>query len=414
MLLAVIVFIVPWAVTTYPQEMGSIVSYINNIGEQVASVILARNPVTVDKLKNNYNSATDSAEKNIRILIVPGHEPDFGGTEYGSLKERDMNVELAEYLKNFISQNSRFEVFVTRDRKNWSPEFAYYFKSNWSEIVEWTKAHRDEFNKLLKIGAKTKVEPAVYHVNARPDVGLRLHGINKWSNENNIDIVIHIHFNDYPRYNQNSPGEYSGFSIYVPERQYENSTTTKALAQTIFRTLDKYNAVSDLPGEDKGVVEERDLIAVGSFNSVNAASMLIEYGYIYEPQFGDKIRSVTLKELAYETYIGLLGFFEDYSGSSMSKTYDTSFLPYTWSQNIDGKDDSVHDVFALQTALILDGVYPPENYYENECPRTGKFGPCTKKSLEVFQNKYQIRGEDGFVGPKTRAILNKIYSESSN
>ena len=40
------------------------------------------------------------------------------------------------------------------------------------------------------------------------------------------------------------------------------------------------------PGE--GVVEDQELIAIGSFNTLNPIGLLIEYGYIYESQFYNK------------------------------------------------------------------------------------------------------------------------------
>jgi hypothetical protein len=168
---------------------------------------------------------------------------------------------------------------------------------------------------------------------ARTDVALRLYGINKWENENNVDIAIHVHINDNPRRNPTGPGIYSGFTMYVPEKEYTNSPTTKAVAETIFKRLAKYNPVSDLPIEDNGIVEEGDLIAIGAHNTANAASMLIEYGYIYEPQFQDKtVRLETLKDMAFQTYLGLQDFFG--SGNDVSFAYDTLMLPHAWKGNL--------------------------------------------------------------------------------
>jgi len=30
------------------------------------------------------------------------------------------------------------------------------------------------------------------------DIALRLYGFNKWADENKVDAMVHIHFNDYP------------------------------------------------------------------------------------------------------------------------------------------------------------------------------------------------------------------------
>jgi N-acetylmuramoyl-L-alanine amidase len=51
---------------------------------------------------------------------VPGHEPGYGGAEYGSLKEREMNVELANDLSEFLKNNGHYEVIGARQHK-WNP-----------------------------------------------------------------------------------------------------------------------------------------------------------------------------------------------------------------------------------------------------------------------------------------------------
>jgi peptidoglycan hydrolase-like protein with peptidoglycan-binding domain len=71
------------------------------------------------------------------------------------------------------------------------------------------------------------------------------------------------------------------------------------------------------------------------------------------------------------------------------------------------------DVLALQTAMLIDGVYPGAGKTKNDCPRTGKLGPCTLSALNTFQKKYGIKGEEGMVGEKTKKILNTKYSVQS-
>ena len=411
---AILVLAVPWLMY-HPDQADLIFSKIQPIGDQLAAVILSHLPKSILDIRSHYNSkpgifASAGSSQKVRILIVPGHEPDYGGAEYGSLKERNMTVELANDLKNFISQNDRYEVFVTRDDSSWKPIFADYFKNNWSDIAAWVKLHKDEIVNLTRLGEYRQVAPPVIHNNASNDVALRLFGIDKWANENNVDIVLHIHFNDYAGHG-NGPGEYSGFAIYVPQREYFNSTTTKALADTVFKRLKKYNAVSDLPGESSGIVEDQDLIAIGAFNSVDAASMLVEYGYIYEPQFTNaELRSAALNDLAFQTYLGLQDFFDDHSALSANGSFDTLVMPHSWSDPLSEKSSNNADVYALQTALLLDGDYPPTGSSLNDCPRTGKLGNCTKAALETFQKKRGISGEKGIVGTKTLQELNKKYS----
>lgn len=405
-------FGLPWLYIKYPTKVNYVLNSIGNAGEQLASVILSHKPKSVDELKTKYNVAENSTNLRIRVLIVPGHEPGFGGAEYGKIKERDMTVELANDLAEFLRANKRYQVYITRDSSSWNAELSSYFNNKWQDIQAWQKAHKDEVAELIRIGSFKPTTPEVFHNKAPEDVATRLNGINKWADDNDIDIVIHIHINDYRRRNLDSPGKYSGLAIYVPERQYYNSITTKVIADTVLKRLQKYNAVSNLPGEQGGIVEDQDLIAIGSNNSVNAASMLIEYGYIYESQFSNpEIRSVALKDMAFQTYIGIQDFFDPNNAKDLARTFDTYLLPHRWDKPI--SEDSVvnTDIYALQTALVFSGIYPPRDRSLNDCPRTGKFGPCTKTAVQLFQNKYKITGEQGKVGNKTLDILNQMYSE---
>jgi len=384
---AIIALAVPWFVFTYPDITKSIVSSIDGAINQVATVIISHNPKTAQSIKDRYDKKGIEKESKVRVLIVAGHEPDFGGTEFGTLKERDLTVELSDYLAKYIKSNSRFEVFTTRDSNGWTATFDKYFKEKWDDIKEWTIAYKREQAKFVSMGKIEKVQSPVFHNTAKENVALRLHGINKWINENDIDIAIHIHFNDYPRDRQDLAGEYTGFAVYVPEGQYFNSSTTKIIAERVFKRLAKYNPVSDLRMEKSGIVEDQDLIAVGSNNSLNSASMLIEYGYIYEPQFlNPETRDMALKDLAYQTYLGLIDFFDIEMANYNSLAYDTTILPYSWERPLE--KSSPKDVYALQTAFIYDSIYPPKGYSKNDCPRSGKIGPCTKTAIQTFSERF--------------------------
>ncbi len=377
----------------------------NLILDNNLAAILTHKTLSVADLKNKYQTP----EKKIRVLVVPGHEPSFGGAEYKDLKERDMNVELAYSLAYFLKKDGRYEVIMTRDKNNWHPLFAAYFKDSMPAIIDFYESSKNETQNLIATGKATKTIAPVMHNNAPKDVAYRLYGINKWSNENNIDIAIHVHFNDYPRKRASSPGIYSGFAIYVPEKQFSNSTTTRAVGDMIFKRLQKYSAPSNLPGEGGGFIEEPDLIAIGAYNTNNYASMLIEYGYIYEPQFNDSVvRNHTLSDLAFQTYLGLEDFFG--SEKNVSYTYDTVLLPHVWKIRPTLSNVHAEEVLALQSALVLEGVYPPAGKNRNDCPRSGTMGPCTKEALQAFQKKHGIVGEEGRVGEKTHKILSEKYS----
>ena len=391
----------------HPEVVNYVSLSLKETSQNLAAVFFQES-VTIAQLDQKYKNAPTSQNK-INILIVPGHEPNFGGAEFGNVKERDMTVDLGDYLSGFLKKDDHYTVAVTRDKQNWNPVFADYFSKNWDAITAFVANQKTQMQILMDVGL-VKTISSVYHATAKPDVALRLYGINKWANENNVDIEIHIHFNDYSRSHANLPGEYTGLTIYVPEHQYSNSTTTRAIATSVLNRLSRYNAVSDMPQENAGVVDDQDLIAVGSNNNADAASMLIEYGYIYEPQFQDPIiRDMTLKDLAYQTYLGLEDFFGVQSQSAV--VYDTLMLPYKWQKNFskNSSKTATTDVFALQSALIIDGEYPIDSQSKNDCPRSGVFGGCTVSALNVFQNKYDIKGESGFVGTKTRTTLNSMF-----
>lgn len=251
----------------------------------------------------------------VRVLVVPGHEPDYGGAIFGTIKERDLVVELGQNLKRFLETDGKYEVFVTRDSEEWNPTFADYFKNNLDEIIFWQKDAKEQFSNLVSAGLKKQPVTAVIHNIPSFEVGMRIYGITKWSNENNIDLVIHLHLNDYRGRSQKKVGKYSGFAIYVPAREYSNSAKTDPIAQAIFDRLSEHARVSNFGPELGGIIHDPKLIAVGQNDTSKVANMLIEYGYIYEPQFvNPEIRSLSLEDLAHQTYLGLEDYFEEGNG----------------------------------------------------------------------------------------------------
>ncbi len=259
-------------------------------------------------MKNKFALVPETRSQ-IRVLIVPGHEPDFGGAEYRDLLERELNLELALKLNKLLSMDGRFEVLLSRDENGWNKELVSYFANNWESIKSFAQEKKDEMQSLILDGRLTKVE-GLYHNEAPSGVATRLYGINKWSGEKGVEILIHIHLNDHPRSNVNRPGKYWGFAIYVPEKQYSNSLATRHLAEYIHKSLSEEFDVSNYPKEAAGIIESPDLIAIGNANTLDGASVLMEYGYIYRPAFQDKqAREETFDKMARLTYLGLIDFF---------------------------------------------------------------------------------------------------------
>lgn len=295
----------------------SILLFVDAPARQYVSRSLSQNlagvffvpSITVEDLLEKYKKRASVSSKKINILLVPGHEPDYGGTEYKNLKERDLVVLMAESLEKVFKKDSRFNVTVARDENNWHPALERYFDQEWQNIIEWRDQSRAEAVSLVESGELKEIE-GVEHNDAPHEAAIRLYGINKWVNENNIDIVLHLHLNDVPRKNTSEPGDHTGFAIYIPEQQYSNAVASREIAEYLKRSLELVMPVSTLTAESLGIVEGQELIAIGRYNTVDAASLLIEYGYIYQPMFEDPYtQKFLLDRLAEATYIGIKDFF---------------------------------------------------------------------------------------------------------
>jgi N-acetylmuramoyl-L-alanine amidase len=261
-----------------------------------------KSSITADEIRDHYEDGK------LKVLIVPGHEPDYGGTQYHDIKERQIVVMIAEELEKLIKEDEDIKIYRTRDNKSWKSTFAKYFAKEWNDIGKFIEDNKYKTGILAEKGKLERIGSSS-HNDAAQDVALRLYGVNKWSNENDIDIALHLHINDAPRPNTADIGPYIGFSVYVPEKQYSNAKASKELAEALKVNIKKFMKVSNLPAESKGVVEDQDLIAVGAYNTSDAASVLIEYGYIYESQFStEKKQRDFAKKAAKQTYLGLRDF----------------------------------------------------------------------------------------------------------
>ena len=364
--------------------------------------------VTPESIKTVYKN------RPISILVVPGHDNEYSGTEYKGVRESDVTLETAKYLYNFLKYNPKFTTFTTRDFRTgeYGTVFQNYFKENRDSIEQYMSQHADTMQRFEELGL-VEDKSTDNHISAKSEVRLRLYGINKWANENNIDIVLHIHYNDYPG-RGSRPGKYSGFSIYVPEEQLPNSRVSLDIAKSVESELVTLIPKSDLPMEEDTVIETQELIAVGSNATRDSASLLIEYSYIYEPQLASlNTRALIFQELAYKTYRGIISYFDKYTGDVLPKT---SLLPYDFKNDIDKVSKPDPDVLRMQTALVYDGLYPPAGKSFSDCPVTGIYGNCTTTSVKAFQEKYAdavlapfgYKYGTGLVGEKTLEKLNEL------
>ena len=357
---------------------------------------------TAAELQAKYAAYAATGEK-IRVLIVPGHEPGYGGAEFDTVKERDLVVPIADALAARLRADPHFDVIETRTASAWTDTFADYFKTQWRNIRSFVSTNKNVVTRAISKGNLDDDEESVGHITADEDVALRLFGITKWADDNGVDLAIHIHLNDAPGHGFYTPGPYAGFALYVPDHQFNNASTSFAVAQRIAARLSAYHATSTLPGEIAGVIPDQGLIAIGADDTASYPSIVAELAYIYEPQFWHPdARALATADYASELYLGV----EDFFGQKAALAHGTGILPYPFSGTPALKSNSA-DAYALQASLRALGYYPPAGASFGDCPVSGLMGPCTVSALKAFQ-KSQGFEQTGTLGPKTRAALAKL------
>jgi len=353
--------------------------------------------VTKEDVQAKYEWAGQGGEK-VKVLIMPGHEPAYGGAEYEGLRERDIVVDIANKLATHLRTNPRYEVTVARDQLSWHSDLEEYFEEDWKDIEKFVKDKKRMMQRLLNKGDLTERTFEVGHNTAATDVALRLYGINKWASEEGYDLVIHPHLNDNP-----GTRFQSGFAVYVPDAQYGNASASRALGEAVAYELNVMNASSTIPIENYAIVEDQSLIALGAYNTADFPSILIEYAYIYESKIKNpEARDAVLSDMAYQTYRGI----QDYVGAPVLGSH-TLALPHSWELSALPLEVSSPQVYALQTALHTLGFYPPTPELLIGCPISGYMGECTKRALEAFQASKGLE-QTGTIGPRTKAALESV------
>lgn len=353
-----------------------------------------------DKYKNGQN---------IQILLVPGHDDDFSGASFGDLKEADLTLKMAKVLGGFLSKDPKIKVTLLRDDNGYNPNFLQYFNLNKKQIM------LDVKDKKIRLQQKItdngiSIDNQVSHFDATDTTVERLYGINSWIENQSFDLVIHIHFNDQGSEYSNKGKKYSGFSIYVPDQELLNATTSQILGDNIgrhlFNTIYKSNFPEEKSYSNKyGVIPDFYLIAMGSYQTAETPRTLIEYSYIYEPQLNKDFFNLTAQTLSRATASGIHDFL---AADKLSKQKN---LEYNWQNTLKVSKSSNLDVLALQYGLSELGFFPIRKMTQNECPFSGVFGNCTKKALLAFQSSNAIE-KVGFVGPATRKKLNIIFKNN--
>jgi len=298
--------------------MARFQAYSNNL-TLMPSVATSTANLSVAK---SSSLANNQRTGKIKILVVPGHDNEYPGAivnvtqKATTFREADLNLKIAEYLKNFLEQENAFEVYTTRnadfiktdtennqDKNGYTDYFQKYLDENISEVLDFKQSYKEETAKKFK-NSLSSSSKKIEHNPAPGEMSYRLYAVNKFIEDNQIDLVIHIHLNDYPG-RTGEMGEYKGFSIYVPDNTLRNGKESQVLAKYISKTLDDNFRYSNNPVEKKKIILGNELIANGANNTIGAASVLIEYGYIYEQKFQDE---ETLKVAAEQTYLGIKNY----------------------------------------------------------------------------------------------------------
>jgi len=358
-----------------------------------------KNSIDAEDITAQYDKAISSSNRRnkVKVMIVPGHDDDNAGAYYFGTREADMNIIVGEKLFNLLKKEKGVNVFLTRNRNGYNRRFAQYLDKEEDDIIEFYEKHKAKMKKLVDRG-KVDSYINIHHNTAKPEIANILYGINKYANEKDYDIVIHIHFNDYPGRTGRS-GKYNGFSIYIPEEQYSNAKASMAFAKKLRDQLAWLFPESNNQKET-GIVEDQELIAIGANNTADPITTLVEYGYIYESQFHNEVRGLVLEELAYQTYLGLMNFLEE---EDLEKEGFRQLTDWQWKGRLSPGDKGV-DVLALQYFLRKEGFYPT-NGDLNNCPINGNFGGCTQGALKEYQKEAGIEPSGHFGQLTLESIL---------
>lgn len=345
----------------------------------------------------------------VRILLVPGHDNTFYGTSFDGVKEADLNLELAKVIGGYLSQDPNIEVTMARDDQGYNPVFLTYFNANKDAVMHVLSGQTGMIKQAIADG-EIQIAAQVPHADATTTVVQTLYALNSWIDEQNFDLVLHIHFNDYGSRYSDKEGKYSGYSIYVPDQQLLNATTSQsfgdAIGKRLMATLYKSNDPPEKKDADKyGAIPDFYLIAMGAYKTVEAPRALVEYSYIYEPQLQPDFYLLTAGVLGRSTVLGIQDFL------SSKKVVTSKNLTYFFQNNLAVSKTASSDVLALQYGLSELGFFPAKGLTRVNCPFSGIFGNCTKKSLMAFQASHGL-SQTGGVGPATLKALNKIFNSN--
>ena len=263
----------------------------------------------------SISTATITPPKTSRpftILVVPGHDTNTGGAQYRDVYERDIVVTVAQKIAALLATSSNYKIIVARDTQTWNPILQNYFDENKQNIIDFKDEHQVAAAAALSSGQEKYVPDEASHSIVNATSSLELYGINKWADENPVDLILHLHFNNSERPNMNEPGSYHGFTMFIPDKQRVNATTSRAIGQDIYAELKKFFTPEIVGNNGTSLIEDQSLIALGGSETLTKPAILIEYGYVYDKNLQDPTdRDKTLSQMAVQTVAGI----QDYVSS---------------------------------------------------------------------------------------------------
>jgi len=266
---------------------------VNSLQEQnQALVLLQESNTQLEEELLTYKATTSTsteAEVEIvqpkKVLLVAGHTAQTKGAVFGNTTEYELNYDIMKKLEREMKSRG-FEVLVSHEGSDYNQTFLNYFDANEKRILDYRENRKDAYDKQYPQGVVTNDTD---HNHASPLGVIQLYGVNLWANENNMDAVVHLHFNDYPGRPAGTRGTHTGFSVFAPLKTNQHFIESFNLAKSVEKHMLKYINRSTVKNESAGVLES-ELIAVGQANSTTMPSILIENGFIYESKFTDKSR----------------------------------------------------------------------------------------------------------------------------
>src|SRR5688572_18181382 len=91
----------------------------------------------------SFSTLKIQAAEPFRVLLVPGHDNESVGAQYGNVKEAAMNLAVARRIHAILKKDKRFQVFITRDTRGYTKAFENYFEDR-EEIIDFREKAKQE------------------------------------------------------------------------------------------------------------------------------------------------------------------------------------------------------------------------------------------------------------------------------